>query len=53
MMRQPPSPSLPTRGRVPDRVWGTMSAHPPAHTSPLVGEAGRGEPKALQAEGAH
>ena len=37
-----PSPTLPTRGRVLDRAWGTIEHQPPGDTSPLVGEAGRG-----------
>ncbi|MBL8592335.1 MAG: urease accessory protein UreF [Devosia sp.] len=38
-----PLPTSPTRGEVPAGDWGTFSPDAPAHTSPLVGEAGRGE----------
>ena len=38
-----PLPSSPTRGEVPAGSLGTIEPKAPAHTSPLVGEAGRGE----------
>jgi cobaltochelatase CobN len=37
-----PSPSLPARGRVPDRAGGTILPQAPDDTSPLAGEVGRG-----------
>src|SRR5690606_41092246 len=43
MCRDTPSPALPTRGRLWHRVYGTISHRPPAGTSPIVGEAGRGD----------
>src|SRR5690606_25024884 len=41
--RGTPSLSLPTRGRVLHRVGGTILRKPQGGTSPLVGEAGRGD----------
>lgn len=38
----PPSPTLPTRGRVSSGGQGSIAPHPRKDTSPLVGEAGRG-----------
>ncbi len=37
-----PLPASPTRGEVPAGAWGTIEQRSPTHTSPLVGEAGRG-----------
>jgi very-short-patch-repair endonuclease len=38
-----PSPSLPTRGRVPLSGFGTIEPSEPDHTLPLVGTDGEGE----------
>ena len=38
----PPSPTLPARGRVRIELACPVSPSPPAGTSPLTGEAGRG-----------
>ena len=37
-----PLPTSPTRGEVPVGSLGSIVPNTPAHTSPLLGEAGRG-----------
>ena len=41
-----PLPASPTRGEVPAGSFDPIMPHTPVHTSPLVGEAGRGVPLA-------
>ena len=47
-----PLPASPTRGEVPFRDFGMIVAAGTLFTSPLVGEAGRGVPRALYPEAA-
>ncbi|MDB5588244.1 MAG: hypothetical protein JWP26_3214 [Devosia sp.] len=37
-----PLPASPARGEVPSSGWDLIQFNPPADTSPLMGEAGRG-----------
>jgi hypothetical protein len=37
-----PLPASPIKGEVPLHSFGSIQPQPPAHTSPLMGEAGRG-----------
>jgi hypothetical protein len=47
-----PLPASPTRGEVPFRDFGMIVAAGTLFTSPLVGEAGRGGPRAVYPEAA-